>query len=648
MITSIPDAYNTEAALLKIFDNVKHIWINQDVKELEEAVQEREKVSLKLEAAEVKLIKLADKNRLKGGQKEIEPDAEACRESGSVASRWVPAKDRPSHKLKPLVGEKVDTIDWCRGQLAELNPKIKDLQMEHRSGKAKKLNSAFIEFTSMAAAQAAAQTLAHHQPLHMSPRIIGISPEEIIWSNMRLLWWERLIRFAVTVAIVVVLVVFWSIPVAFVGLVSNVQYLMEEYSWLRWLEKIPEQIFGIISGLLPAVMLGVLMALLPIILRLLAKIQGAVSLSQVELKTQNMYFTFQVVQVFLITTLASAASASLVRIINRPADTPDMLAKSIPKATNFYIAYIILQGLTISSGALLQIVGLILYKVLGRLLDSTPRKQWLRWQNLSGLGWGTVFPVYTLLTVIALTYSIIAPLIMLFGTLAMTFLYFAYRYNVLFVYNTNIDTKGAVYPRAWYQTFTGIYLAEIVMIGLFGLRKAFGPLVLQVIFTIFTVLFQITLTSAVQPLLDYLPRSVGCENENPTDARRSDSSIEADAKGVNETSPVIGVPTGNMFARYFSPQKYQNYEIVSKLIPEHMGYRYTPEQNRDAFFHPAVTATPLTIWLPRDEGGVSAQEVEHTSRVIDCSDENAVIENGKVRRVDETSTPPGWEKGPKF
>ena len=38
--------------------------------------------------------------------------------------------------------------------------------------------------------------------------------------------------------------------------------------------------------------------------------------------------------------------------------------------------------------------------------------------------------------------------------------YFAYRYNFLFVYNTQVDTKGLAYPRAWKQTLTGVYLAE--------------------------------------------------------------------------------------------------------------------------------------------------------------------------------------------
>ena len=132
----------------------------------------------------------------------------------------------------------------------------------------------------------------------------------------------------------------------------------------------------------------------------MAKWGGAPSLSRVELAVQNSYFAFQVVQVFLVTTLASAATSAVTKIINKPSSATSLLAENLPKASNFYIAYFILQGLSISSGALVQIVGLILFKLLGRFLDSTPRKIYQRWANLSGLGWGTVFPVFTNLVVI--------------------------------------------------------------------------------------------------------------------------------------------------------------------------------------------------------------------------------------------------------
>lgn len=115
LITTIPEKYVTETALRRVFDNVKRVWINTDTKELEELVEEREKTSLRLEAAEVKLIKLADAARRKGalGNDPPEEDGEVEGESGSVAARWLDRKNRPTHKLKFLVGEKVIAHVFC-------------------------------------------------------------------------------------------------------------------------------------------------------------------------------------------------------------------------------------------------------------------------------------------------------------------------------------------------------------------------------------------------------------------------------------------------------------------------------------------------------------------------------------------------------
>ena len=84
---------------------------------------------------------------------------------------------------------------------------------------------------------------------------------------MRISFPERIGRFAITTGFVVVMIIFWAIPVAFVGTISNINYLTNKLHWLRWILDIPPAVLGVITGLLPSILLAVLMALLPIILR---------------------------------------------------------------------------------------------------------------------------------------------------------------------------------------------------------------------------------------------------------------------------------------------------------------------------------------------------------------------------------------------
>lgn len=125
-------------------------------------------------------------------------------------------------------------------------------------------------------------------------------------------------------------------------------------------------------------------------------------MARVELFTQSAHFVFQVVQVFLVTTLTSAASAATSQIIKNPLSVKGLLAQNLPKASNFYISYFLLEGLTLSSMALVQIVSALVFKFVTTFFAYSPRRLFQRWGQLASLGWGTVFPVFTNMGVIGM------------------------------------------------------------------------------------------------------------------------------------------------------------------------------------------------------------------------------------------------------
>lgn len=109
--------------------------------------------------------------------------------------------------------------------------------------------------------------VAHNLPLHMTPRYIGLDPTQVIWSNLRIKWWERIIRYTSTIAFITAMIIFWGIPVAVVGAISNINFLTQKVAFLRFINSVPQFILGVITGFLPALLLSVLMSLVPIILR---------------------------------------------------------------------------------------------------------------------------------------------------------------------------------------------------------------------------------------------------------------------------------------------------------------------------------------------------------------------------------------------
>lgn len=423
LFMSVPEDYKNEKKLRQVFgESIRRIWITSDCKELQKKVSRQEVLAYRLESAETKLIRAANSARQKVLKKGSLTD-DTCHdcEAGRDFSVYHHIK-RPTHRPK-VFGKKVDTIRWLREQLREVTEEVNHLQQKHKDGEMKYLSAVFIEFETQNDAQVALQTLSHHQPMHMTPRYIGISPQEVVWSALNLSWWQRVVRKFAIKGGIAALIIFWSIPAAAVGLISNITYLTKTLPFLGFIDKLPSEIKGVISGLLPSFALVLLMSLVPIICRCMykfislyksdqltlpdcARCAGVPSNAHVELFTQSAHFCFQVVQVFLVTTLTSAASAATQQIIKDPLSAKDLLAKNLPKATNFYIAYFLLQGLTMSSMAVVQVAGVLIFKFMATFFDRSPRQLYQRWSALGGISWGNIFPVFTNMGVIGMSMSL--------------------------------------------------------------------------------------------------------------------------------------------------------------------------------------------------------------------------------------------------
>ena len=315
---------------------------------------------------------------------------------------YIKEKDRDTMRLPifgwqwmfplPLLGKKVDTIYYCRQEVARLNLEIEEDQKKPE--KYPLMNSAFVQFNHQVAAHMACQSVSHHTPLKMAPRVVEISPNDVIWENMSTKWWESYIRTGAVLLLILGLVVGWAVPVTFTGLLSHLSYL-GNISWLTWVDKIPDVVLSIIQGILPPALLALLLVLLPLILRLLARLQGDLTGMAVELTVQKYYFAFLFIQLFLVVSISSGITTIIPTLAKGPQSIPSILAGNLPKASNYFFSYMLLQAFSVSGGALVQLASLFKWYILAPLMDSTARQKWRRQIKLPNMKWGTFFPVYT-------------------------------------------------------------------------------------------------------------------------------------------------------------------------------------------------------------------------------------------------------------
>lgn len=107
-----------------------------------------------------------------------------------------------------------------------------------------------------------------------------------------------------------------------------------------------------------------------------------------------------------------------------------------------------------------------------------------------------------------------------------------FKYNLLYVYSSEIDTRGLSYILALKQLLTGLYLAEVCLLGLFALRLTFGPVVMMFISITTTAVIHISLNEAVGPLLDNLPRTLSSEGKTGDAAAEDETNGAADSQSL--------------------------------------------------------------------------------------------------------------------
>nr|XP_019042928.1 hypothetical protein I302_08637 [Kwoniella bestiolae CBS 10118]OCF21858.1 hypothetical protein I302_08637 [Kwoniella bestiolae CBS 10118] len=546
LVTGIPKHYLDEEKLEQLFQHlpggVKRIWLNRNLKDMPDLHDRRVFATNKLESSQVDLIKFARKWKIqKEGKVEHgddrEPPFPSIDELGR-ADQLVPRNKRPTYRIKPKwapfglgflgIGKKVDAIDWARKEIQYCTEGLEKgrAQLEEDINSPgtsddhyPPLSSAFIHFNQQIAAHMAAQCLTHNQPYTMAARYTEQSPANVIWRNLSLNPYEHKVRQALSWAATVGLIIAWATPVAFVGVLSNIKTLTEQFSWLGWINGDgfgKTLLQGIISGILPPVLLAVLMALLPIILRQLLAFEGIPSKTGVELSLMTRYFIFLVIHTFIVVTLTSGLVSSAQEFINNPGSIATTLASQMPTASTFFITLVLTQ-FTGTMGTLLQIVSLVLYYVKIVLFGGSPRSVYKSRYNLNTQNWGTTFPAITVYAVIMIAYCIISPIINGFGAAFFLFAYLVYKYLLIWAYDQppETDTGGLFFPKAVTHLFVGMYIQEVSLAALFflardleGKAKAIPQGALMVVLIACTIAFHFTLINSYGPLLHSLPLSL--------------------------------------------------------------------------------------------------------------------------------------------
>lgn len=193
----------------------------------------------------------------------------------------------------------------------------------------------------------------------------------------------------------------------------------------------------------------------------------------------------------------------------------------------------------------------------------------------------------------------IAPLILAIGVLAFGLFWLVFRYNFIYVVRPEVNTGGQLYPRALFQLFTGLYVLETCLIGLFCLVRddndsaaCLFQAVAMTIISGFTVLFHRQLRRVFCPLFDF---------------------------------PLLGLKDSALGEAYIPALD------GDKVFQEKRAPDLTATQD---LLGAAIGNHGATVWIPQDGLGVSDDEIRWSKRIsrdVTFSNLGATIdEDGKV------------------
>ncbi|THV52355.1 hypothetical protein BGAL_0081g00060 [Botrytis galanthina] len=573
-LSGIPEDLRSEKKITEFLEKlqigkVESVTLCRNWKKLDDMMDKRVQVVRRLEEAWT--VHLGQQQRPSVGPIRTQHSAsDANAENGTqshegdnlLGSDHITSYDQPRPTTRIWYGflnfqsRKVDAIDHYEEQLRKLDDMINDARKKEYSPTA----LAFVTMDSIPACQMAVQALLDPTPMQLMARPAP-APSDIVWTNTYLPRSNRMIRSWAITIFILILTIFWLIPVAALAGLVSLCSIRQVWPGLADVLESHDILKALVQTGLPTLVVSLLNLAIPFLYDYLANRQGSISQGEVELSviSKNFYFTF--FNVFLVFTVFGAASKFWTVLQETLKDTTKIaytLAQSISDLSMFYTNFILLQALGLLPFRLLEFGSVSLYPI--TLMGAKTPRDYAELVQPPIFSYGFYLPSALLIYILCMVYSIqpAGYLVLLFGMAYFALGYYTYKYQLLYAMDHPQHATGGAWPMIVYRLLVGLGFFQLTMAGVIALRKAFTPAILVVPLIPFTIWYSYYFSRTFQPFIKFIAlRSIRRDSdpdiniagENigidqpPGHIRRRGSTVdEAREKGMRYINPSLVVP----------------------------------------------------------------------------------------------------------
>lgn len=352
-------------------------------------------------------------------------------------------------------------------------------------------DSAVVSFTTVEAAEFARAARNRIDPLCMIPEVCR-EASDIDWKSLQISNCSRIIRGELVTVATIFLVIFWTIPVAFVSSLSSLTSIVSILPFLGPVVNLSPIVNGFLQGFLPTLALIVFMAILPFIMSALSVFEGShFSRSQRNIATMHKLYYFQFFNIFLISLIGGTMFSNITQILKTSTigSMLDLLGVAIPTVAQFFINFVMIKGLTVFPFEILRLGPVIASYIKIRFFCKTKREIEFE-QAAPSYSYGVMLPSHLLIFLLSISFSVVNPLILIFSVLFFAIGYVCYRYSGLYMYVCKYETGGEYWPHMFNYMIFALVIAQVVAIVMMITKRAIYEAVFILPLIVFTIRYK--------------------------------------------------------------------------------------------------------------------------------------------------------------
>ncbi|KAJ0018243.1 hypothetical protein Pint_09802 [Pistacia integerrima] len=330
--------------------------------------------------------------------------------------------------------------------------------------------AAFVSFKTRWGAAVCAQTQQTRDPTiwltEWAPE-----PRDVYWKNLAIPYVSLRIRKLIIGVAFFFLTLFFMIPVAFVQSLASIEGIQKAAPFLKPLVE-TKFIKSVIQGFLPGIVLNLFLIFLEMILMIMSKYEGFVSLSSLERRSASRYYIFKLVNVFLGSVISGSAFEQLNSFIKQSAnEIPKTIGVAIPIKATFFITYIMVDGWAGIALEILRLQPLIIYHLKNSFLVKTEKDK-EEAMDPGSIGFHTGEPRTQFYFLLGLVYATVTPLLLPFIIVFFALAYFVFRHQIINVYNQEYESGAAFWPDVHKRVIAALVISQLLLMGLLSMKEA--------------------------------------------------------------------------------------------------------------------------------------------------------------------------------